>query len=62
VSGPAPAEPWLPERALVLGLARSGQAAAAALARRGRRVVAADRSPSVDPGRLADLGVEVSHG
>jgi UDP-N-acetylmuramoylalanine--D-glutamate ligase len=33
----------LPRRALVLGLARSGQAAAAALARRGVQVVGADR-------------------
>ena len=46
VSGTGPEEersPWLPGRALVLGLARSGRAAAAALARRGVSVVAADR-------------------
>jgi UDP-N-acetylmuramoylalanine--D-glutamate ligase len=49
-------------RALVLGLARSGQAAALALARRGERVVAVDRSPDVEAGRLADAGVEVHLG
>ena len=48
--------------ALVLGLARSGRAAALALARRGDRVVAADRSPEADPGRLAEAGVEVRLG
>jgi UDP-N-acetylmuramoylalanine--D-glutamate ligase len=46
----------------VLGLARSGQAAALALARRGSDVVAADRSPAVDTGRLAGVGVEVRLG
>jgi UDP-N-acetylmuramoylalanine--D-glutamate ligase len=59
---PAPAEAWLPRRALVVGLARSGLAAAEALARRGVAVVAADRSPDVDAGRLADLGVELRLG
>jgi UDP-N-acetylmuramoylalanine--D-glutamate ligase len=58
----SPEEAWLPRRALVVGLARSGFAAAAALARRGVDVVAADRSPDVDPGRLADLGVELRLG
>jgi UDP-N-acetylmuramoylalanine--D-glutamate ligase len=58
----SPEEAWLPRRALVVGLARSGIAAAAALARRGVDVVAADRSPDVDPGRLADLGVELRLG
>jgi UDP-N-acetylmuramoylalanine--D-glutamate ligase len=53
---------WLPRRALVIGLARSGQAAALALARRGVEVVAADRSPSVETGRLAGAGVEVRSG
>jgi UDP-N-acetylmuramoylalanine--D-glutamate ligase len=53
---------WLPRRALVLGLARSGRAAALALARRGVEVVAADRSESADPGRLAESGVEVRMG
>ncbi len=53
---------WLPRRALVIGLARSGQAAALALARRGVQVVAADRSPTVETGRLAEAGVEVRPG
>src|SRR4051795_34708 len=35
---------WLPRRALVLGLARSGRAAVAALERRGVEVVAVDRT------------------
>ena len=55
-------EDWLPRRALVLGLARSGRAAALALARRGVEVVAADRSDAADPGRLAQAGVEVRLG
>jgi UDP-N-acetylmuramoylalanine--D-glutamate ligase len=55
-------EDWLPRRALVLGLARSGRASALALARRGVEVVAADRSESADPGRLAEAGVEVRLG
>jgi len=55
-------ETWLPRRALVIGLARSGIAAAAALARRGVDVVAADRSPDIVTGRLADLGVELRLG
>ena len=48
--------------ALVLGLARSGQAAAVALARRGDRVVAVDRSRDVETGRLEAVGVEVHLG
>jgi UDP-N-acetylmuramoylalanine--D-glutamate ligase len=52
----------LPHRALVVGLARSGQAAALALARRGVPTVAADRSVDVDAGRLATAGVEVHAG
>ena len=52
----------LPARVLVVGLARSGRAAALALARRGVRVLASDRSPSADPGRLAEAGVEVRLG
>jgi UDP-N-acetylmuramoylalanine--D-glutamate ligase len=48
--------------ALVLGLARSGEAAALALARRGERVVGVDRSPEVDAGRLEAAGVEVRLG
>jgi UDP-N-acetylmuramoylalanine--D-glutamate ligase len=46
----------------VVGLARSGHAAALALARRGVEVVAADRSRDADPGRLAEVGVEVHLG
>jgi UDP-N-acetylmuramoylalanine--D-glutamate ligase len=52
----------LPERALVVGLARSGRAAALALAERGVEVVAVDRDPSIDAGRLAAAGVEVRLG
>jgi UDP-N-acetylmuramoylalanine--D-glutamate ligase len=52
----------LPGRALVVGLARSGQAAALALTRRGVEVVGVDRSPDVDPGRLGQAGVEVRLG
>jgi UDP-N-acetylmuramoylalanine--D-glutamate ligase len=67
VSGTRPEEPsrdgaWLPERALVVGLARSGLAAAAALAARGIQVVANDRAADVDAGRLGDLGVELRLG
>jgi UDP-N-acetylmuramoylalanine--D-glutamate ligase len=65
VSGTRPQETrpaWLPRRALVLGLARSGRAAALALARRGVAVVAADRSAGADPGRLAEAGVELRLG
>jgi UDP-N-acetylmuramoylalanine--D-glutamate ligase len=46
-------------RALVLGLARSGEAAALALARRGSAVLGVDRNPDVDVGRLREAGVEV---
>jgi UDP-N-acetylmuramoylalanine--D-glutamate ligase len=52
----------LPRRALVLGLAVSGEAAALALAARGVEVVVADRSPHADPGRLAGTGVELRLG
>jgi UDP-N-acetylmuramoylalanine--D-glutamate ligase len=52
----------LPRRALVVGLARSGQAAALALARRGVPTVAADRADGLDIGRLAEAGVEVHLG
>jgi UDP-N-acetylmuramoylalanine--D-glutamate ligase len=67
VTGTRPGEPsstetWLPRRALVVGLARSGKAAADALARRGVDVVATDRSADVDSGRLGDLGVELRLG
>src|SRR5438874_188004 len=66
--GTRPDETWfrdgdgLPRRALVLGLARSGRAAAEALATRGVEVVVADRSADADPGRLAEAGVEVRLG
>jgi len=46
----------------VLGLARSGRAAATALARQGVEVVAADRDGGADPGRLRAEGVEVRLG
>jgi UDP-N-acetylmuramoylalanine--D-glutamate ligase len=49
----------LPEHVLVLGLARSGEAAALALARRGVRVVGVDRDAELDAGRLRGSGVEV---
>jgi UDP-N-acetylmuramoylalanine--D-glutamate ligase len=52
----------LPRRALVVGLARSGQAAALALARRGVPTVGVDRSSQIDAGRLAEAGVEVHLG
>ena len=52
----------LPKRALVVGLARSGQAAALALARHGVPTVAVDREPGIDTGRLAAAGVEVHLG
>jgi UDP-N-acetylmuramoylalanine--D-glutamate ligase len=52
----------LPRRALVVGLARSGQAAALALARRGVFTVGVDRSEDVETGRLAEAGVEVHLG
>jgi UDP-N-acetylmuramoylalanine--D-glutamate ligase len=52
----------LPRRALVVGLARSGQAAALALARRDVEVVGADRARDLDTGRLAEAGVEVHLG
>ncbi len=52
----------LPARVLVIGLARSGHAAATALARSGVRVTACDRSAEADAGRLAELGVEVRLG
>jgi UDP-N-acetylmuramoylalanine--D-glutamate ligase len=47
-----------PGRALVVGLARSGRAAALLLARRGWRVVAVDAA-AVDAPELAEAGVEV---
>jgi UDP-N-acetylmuramoylalanine--D-glutamate ligase len=53
---------WLPRRALVLGLAVSGEAAALALAARGVEVIVADRSADARPGRLAGTGVELHLG
>jgi UDP-N-acetylmuramoylalanine--D-glutamate ligase len=50
---------WSATQALVLGLARSGEAAALALARRGVRVVGIDRDRELDAGRLRESGVEV---
>jgi UDP-N-acetylmuramoylalanine--D-glutamate ligase len=52
----------LPRRALVLGLAVTGEAAALALAARGVEVVVNDRSPGAEPGRLAGTGVELRLG
>jgi UDP-N-acetylmuramoylalanine--D-glutamate ligase len=52
----------LPRRVLVVGLARSGEAAALALAHRDVEVVSADRSGEVAAGRLAEAGVEVHLG
>jgi UDP-N-acetylmuramoylalanine--D-glutamate ligase len=52
----------LPATALVVGLARSGEAAAVALARRGVRVVGVDRRADLDASRLARAGVEVRLG
>ena len=51
----------LPQRVLVLGLARSGRAAVAALERRGVEVVTADRTlgNDGDPGLLDDIGLMV---
>jgi UDP-N-acetylmuramoylalanine--D-glutamate ligase len=52
----------LPRSALVLGLARSGEAAAHALVSRGVHVVAADRDAELDTRRLREAGVEVRLG
>jgi UDP-N-acetylmuramoylalanine--D-glutamate ligase len=52
----------LPRRALVLGLARSGEAAALALARRSVPTVGVDMDPDLDNGRLVEAGVEVRLG
>jgi UDP-N-acetylmuramoylalanine--D-glutamate ligase len=52
----------LPRRALVLGLARSGQAAALALSRRDVPTVGVDRAADLDTGRLAGAGVEIHLG
>jgi UDP-N-acetylmuramoylalanine--D-glutamate ligase len=47
---------------LVLGLARSGQAAALALRRRGEEVIGVDASPDMKVSRLAEAGVELHLG
>jgi UDP-N-acetylmuramoylalanine--D-glutamate ligase len=52
----------LPRRALVVGLARSGQAAALALARRDVPTVAVDGAEDIDTGRLEEAGVEIHLG
>ncbi|MEK6273825.1 MAG: UDP-N-acetylmuramoyl-L-alanine--D-glutamate ligase [Actinomycetota bacterium] len=52
----------LPQSALVLGLARSGQAAALALRRHGAEVVGVDASEDMEVGRLAEAGVELHLG
>ena len=52
----------LPRRALVLGLARSGESAALALARRSVPTVGVDRQAGLDTGRLERAGVEVHLG
>jgi UDP-N-acetylmuramoylalanine--D-glutamate ligase len=52
----------LPRRALVLGLARSGEAAALALARRDVPTIGVDADPELDTGRLVEAGVEVRLG
>jgi len=46
------------KRVLVVGLARSGKAAAEALVERGAEVVGYDRDEAIDVGRLPELGVE----
>ena len=52
----------LPRRALVLGLARSGEAAALALVRHGVPTRGVDRASHLAVGRLAEAGVEVHLG
>jgi UDP-N-acetylmuramoylalanine--D-glutamate ligase len=49
-------------RVLVVGLARSGMAAAEVLVGRGAAVLGFDRDESLDAGRLPELGVEVHRG
>ena len=50
------------KRVLVVGLARSGLAAAEVLAARNARVIGYDRDEELDAGRLRELGVEVHLG
>ena len=47
---------------LVVGLARSGRAAAEVLVARNAAVVGYDRDETVDVGRLREIGVEVHLG
>ena len=49
-------------RVLVVGLARSGMAAAEVLVRKGATVFGFDRDESLDGGRLPELGVELHRG
>ena len=50
------------KRVLVVGLARSGNAAASVLVAQGAEVVAFDRDEAIEAGRLLELGVEVHLG
>jgi len=50
------------KRVLIVGLARSGKAAAEALLARGATVVGFDREETANAGRLRELGVEVHRG
>jgi UDP-N-acetylmuramoylalanine--D-glutamate ligase len=50
------------KRVLVVGLARSGNAAASVLVAQGAEVVGFDRDDAVETGRLGELGVEVHLG
>jgi len=62
---PRRASDWEGRRVLVVGLARSGTAAARALAERGTSVIATDRRPESDLAMVDDLearGVEVKAG
>jgi UDP-N-acetylmuramoylalanine--D-glutamate ligase len=52
----------LPQRAFVLGLARSGQSASRALVAQGVGVIAVDRNERLDLGDLAAAGVEIRLG
>jgi UDP-N-acetylmuramoylalanine--D-glutamate ligase len=59
--GPSKPRPPLPDGPyLVVGLARSGQAAARLLARRGEEVLGCDAGSPEDAASLAEAGVEVS--
>ena len=59
---PSPDETWLPPRVLVSGSLVRARGRDSRSPRRGARVLATDRSPDVDAGRLADLGVELRLG